>query len=79
MMVIAVQTGNPEALKHLVLIFHDESSLHANEGQYVMWAGEGRVAICPKNQGRGLTVSDFVTEFDGFLRLSLNEYRGPAQ
>ena len=76
---IAVQTGNPAASKHLVLIFHDESSFHANEGQSLMWAEEGRVPIRPKNQGRGLMVSDFVTEFDGLLQLSMDEYRRAAQ
>ena len=65
----ALQTGNASATKHLVLIFHDESSFHANEGQSVMWAEEGRVLIRPKNQGRGLMVSDFVTEYDGLLQL----------
>ena len=75
----AVQKGNPAASKHLVLIFHDESSFHANEGQSVMWAEEGRVPIRPKNQGRGLMVSDFVTEFDGLLQLSIDEYRKAAE
>ena len=75
----AVQIGNPAASKHLVLIFHDESSFHANEGQSVMWAEEGRVPIRPKNQGRGLMVSDFVTEFDGLLQLSIDEYRRAAE
>ena len=75
----ALQTGNPSASKHLVLIFHDESSFHANEGQSVMWAEEGRVPICPKNQGRGLMVSDFVTEYDGLLQLNVEEYRRAAE
>lgn len=70
--------GNPAASKHLVFIFHDESSFHANEGQSVMWA-EGRVPIRPKNQGRGLMISDFVTEFDGLLQLSMDEYRTATQ
>ena len=71
-----VQTGNLAASKHLVLIFHDESSFHANEGQSAMWAEEGRVPIRPKNQGRRLMVSDFVTELDGLLQLSIDEYTG---
>ena len=29
----AIETGNPSATKHLVLVFHDESSFHANEAQ----------------------------------------------
>ena len=75
----AVETGNPSATKFLVLIFHDESSFHANEGQSIMWAEEGRVPIRPKNQGRGLMVSDFVTEFYGLLQLSVEEYRTAAE
>ena len=75
----AIATGNPSATKHLVLIFHDESSFHANEAQSIMWAEEGRVPIRPKNQGRGLMVSDFVTEFDGLLQLTTDEYRRAAE
>ena len=74
----AVQTGNPSATKFLVLIFHDESSFHANDGQSVMWAEEGRVPIRLKNQGRGLMVSDFVTEFDRLLQLSIEERTATA-
>ena len=71
----AFETGNPAAKKGLVYIFHDESSFHANEGQSVMWAEEGRVPIRPKNQGRGLMVSDFVTEYNGLLELTNEELR----
>ena len=39
----------------------------------------GAVPIRPKNQGRGLMVSDFVTEFDGLLQLSIKEYRRAAE
>ena len=67
------QTGDPAA-KHLVMIFHDKSSFHANEGQSFMWAVEGRVLIRPKSQGRGLMVGDFVTEFDGLLQLAIVNY-----
>ena len=76
---IAIKTGNPSATKHLVLGFHDESSFHANEAQSTVWAEEGRVPIRPKNQGRRLMVSDFVTEFDGLLQLTTEEYRRAAE
>lgn len=33
------------------------------------------LAICPKTQGRGIMVSDFVTEHDGLLKLSDDEYK----
>ena len=68
--VTAFETGNPAAKKGLVFIFYDESSFHANEGQSVMWAEEGRVPIHPKNQGRGLMVSDFVTKYNSLLEFT---------
>lgn len=74
-----MEMGNPSATKFLLLIYHDESSFHANEGQSIMWAEEGRVPICLKNQGRGLMVSDLVTEFDGLLQLTIEEYRTAAE
>ena len=49
----AFQVGSAEASRKLVLIFHDESSYHANEAQSVMWAEEGRVPIRPKSQADG--------------------------
>ena len=66
--------GNPEATKYLVLIYHDECIFHANEGQTVLWAEDSKVPIRPKTQGRGLMVSDFVTEHDGLLALTDEEY-----
>lgn len=39
-----------------------------------MSAEEGRGPIHPKLQGRGLMVSDFVTEHDGLLQLTDEEY-----
>jgi len=53
--------------------FHDESIFHANESQSVMWAEEGKVPIRPKSLGRGVMVSDFITEHDGLLMLSNSE------
>ena len=70
----AFPVGCATASRSLVLIFHDESSFHANEGQSVLWAEEGRVPIRPKSQGRGLMVSDFVTEHHGLLQLNEEEY-----
>ena len=66
--------GNPEFRKHLVLIYHDECIFHANEGESILWAEEGKIPIRPKTQGRGLMVSDFVTEHDGLLALTDEEY-----
>ena len=57
-----------------MLVYHDECIFHANEGQRVLWAEDGKIPIHPKTQGRGLTVSDFVTEHDGLLALTDKEY-----
>ena len=67
--------GNMSANKVLVLIYHDESTFHANEGQGTMWVEDGNLPIRPKSQGRGIMVSDFVTEHDGLLQLTMEEYR----
>ena len=66
--------GNSEANKYLVLIYHDECIFHANECQSVPWAEDGKLPIRPKIQGRGLMVSDFVTEHGGLLALTDEEY-----
>ena len=71
----AIQIGNPSASKHLNLMFHDESIIHANKGKSVIWAEEGRVLI----QGRGLMVSKFFTEYNGLLELSTEDYRRVAE
>ena len=76
---VAFPVGSLTASRSLVLIYHDESSFHANEGQSVMWAEEGRVPIRPKSQGRGLMVSNFVTEHDGLLQLTDEEFEKAQQ
>jgi len=38
-----------------------------------MWAEEGKAPIQPKSLGKGIMVSDFVTEHDGLLKLSDSE------
>ena len=60
-------------MKELVLIFHDESIFNTNEGQTWMWGEMEQPAILPKTKGSGITVSDFVEEHDGFLKLAPKE------
>lgn len=57
-----------------VPIFHDESTFHSNDDQKWMWAEKGKQPIRPKSQGRGIMVSDFIDEHNGYLRLSDEEY-----
>ena len=60
--------------RHMVLLFHDESTYHSNEDQGWMWAEKGNQPIRPKGQGRGIMVSDFVDEFNGLLSLTREEF-----
>ena len=62
--------GNPDARKELVLVFHDECVFHTNDDKVYSWTEQGRARLKPKGQGRGIMISDFVDEHNGFLRLS---------
>ena len=66
--------GSETAEKQLVLIYYDESSFHANEGQSWQWAEEDKLIICAKSQGQGLMVSNFINEHGGYLSLSPEEH-----
>ena len=65
--------GNSSADKHVVLIFHDETVFHSNEGRVYAWHEKGSGPLRPKDQGRGIMVTDFIDEFNGYLRLSQSE------
>ena len=64
------EIGDIHATKKLVLIYHDESSFHAQEGRSRGWTEKGKQPLLPKGRGRALMVSDFVDEHNGFLELS---------
>ena len=72
--IVEEDIGNPTAQQKLVPIYHVELSFHANEGPSWQWAEEGKLAIRPKSAGRGLMVSDFITEHDGFLILTNEQH-----
>ena len=58
------------ALKRLILLYHDESTFHSNDDRGWVWSQQ----IKPKGQGRGIMVSDFIDEHNGYLALSDTEY-----
>ena len=60
--------------RKLVLIYHDESTFHSNDGESWVWAEAGKQPIHPKGQGRGIMVSDFIDEHNGFLKLSDEQF-----
>ena len=45
----------------IVPVTHDESTFHSNDGRRYMWLADGKDPIRPKNMGRGIMVSDFLT------------------
>ena len=57
-----------------VVIFHDESTFHANEDQTTMWGVKGEHMLRPKSKGAGTMVSDFVDERNGYLALTNEEF-----
>ena len=67
--------GDESADKHLVLIYHDETTFHSNEGRKTGWHVKGEWPLLPKDQGRSIMVSDFVDEFGGFLALTDEEVK----
>lgn len=54
-----------ESKKEVVLIYHDESTFHSNDGQGWLWAEAGKQPIRPRGQGRGIMVSDYIDELFG--------------
>ena len=64
----------PSTSRKLVAIFHDESTFNSNEDQGWMWEEKGKVGLKPKDQGRGIMVSDFIEEHFGYLALTNDEF-----
>ena len=67
-------TESDSSKKHLVMIYHDESIFHSNEDQGWAWAEKWGQQIKPKGQGRGIMISDFIEEYNGYLRFDDTEY-----
>jgi hypothetical protein len=54
-----------------VLVTHDETTFHSNDGRRSGWAPHGEQPLRKKGRGRAIHVSDFLCETIG--RLQLNE------
>ena len=57
-----------------IFIFHDESTFNANDDESLQWGMPEFQIIRPKSRGSGIMVSDFITEKDGYLCLTEEEY-----
>jgi len=62
-----------------IFIFHDESTFNANDDESLQWGKSDSQIIRPKSRGSGIMVSDFITENDGYLRLTQAEYDAKKQ
>ena len=63
--------GSTGADKHLVLIFHDETVLHSNDGRIYAWHEKGTGPLHPKDQGRGIMVTNVIDEFYRYIPMVL--------
>ena len=71
---IDLECPSQEVMNKTVILFHDESTFQCNDDQPTFWGTKGMVAIKPKHKGAGITVSDFIDEINGYLKLSQEEY-----
>ena len=61
--------------RELILVVHDECSVHANDDEAAQWVEEGRGhAIKQKSKGALMNISLFLSEKGGRLKLSDREY-----
>ena len=64
----AVKDGKFGDVKEIILVTHDESTFSANDGRRSCWVKGGENPLRPKGKGRGIMVSEFLTEI-GRLRV----------
>lgn len=65
----------PAGAKELVLVAHDESTVHSNDSDAYMYVEEGRSNdIKYKNLGGGINISAFTSEEKGIVRLTDDEW-----
>ena len=56
------------------MIYHDELIFNVNEVQILwMWGSANKPAILPKMKCSGITFSNFIDEYNGYLKLSTEE------
>ena len=64
-----LEEPSPQLTAKTVIFLHDETTFQANDDQTRQWGAKGTQVVMQKSKGRGIMVSDFVSE-DGFLCLS---------
>ena len=74
-----IESPPPERRMKNIFIFHDESTFNANDDESLQWGTSESQLIRPKSRGSGIMVSDFITEKDGFLQLTEEEYQAAKE
>ena len=68
-----LECPSSQQLERTVVFFHDESIFTANEDQKLQWGSADMHVIRPKGKAAGIMVSDFIDEYNGYLRLTDDE------
>ena len=63
-----------DILAKTIVLFHDESTFQANDYERTQWGTNSDHMLVPKSRGAGIMISDFISEEDGYLSLTDEEF-----
>ena len=69
-----LETPPAAVLSNTIVLFHDESTFQANDYERTQWGTKDDHMLVPKSRGTGIMVSDFISEKDGYLKLTDEEF-----
>ena len=69
-----LDTPPAEVLAKTIVLFHDESTFQANDYERTQWGTKNDHMLVPKSRGAGIMISDFISEEDGYLCLTDEEF-----
>ena len=69
-----IDTPPAEQIAKTIILFRDESTFQANDCERTQWGQTGEHMLVLKSRGAGIMISDFISEQDGYLKLSDEEF-----
>ena len=69
-----LDTPLAEVLAKTIVLFHDESTFQANDYERTQCGTKNDHMLVPKSRGAGIMISDFISEEDGYLCLTDEEF-----
>ena len=69
-----IDTPRAEVLAKTIVLFHDESTFQANDYERTQWGTKDDHMLVPKSRGVCIMISGFVSEEDGYLCLTDEEF-----